>query len=59
VAGRLEARLSGGTLRTLAPEAALLLEQSLTALVPVLTALGRTISLAVDAKSALSDKEAA
>lgn len=59
VAGRLEARLSGGSLRTLAPEAALLLEQSLTALVPVLSALERTISLAVGAKSALVDKDAA
>lgn len=59
VAARLEARLSGGTLRTLAPDAALLLEQSLTALLPVLGALGRTIPLALGAQSAFIDKDAA
>jgi ParB-like chromosome segregation protein Spo0J len=43
VAARLEARLTGGSLHTIGPEAAALAEGSLVALVPVLSALRRTI----------------
>jgi ParB/RepB/Spo0J family partition protein len=43
VAARLEARLIGGALHTMGPEAAVIAEGSLLALVPVLDALRRTI----------------
>lgn len=59
VAGRLEARLSDGSLHSLAPEAALLVEQSLSSLLPVLSALGRRIAVAGGAPGALADQEAA
>jgi ParB-like chromosome segregation protein Spo0J len=59
VAARLEARLSGGTLHTIGPEAAALAQDSLVALVPVLDALGRTIQLVCGDSAALKDKDAA
>lgn len=59
VAARLEARLSGGSLHTIGPEAASLARDSLLALLPVLDALGRTISLVCGDKTALPEKDAA
>ncbi|XXY44856.1 ParB N-terminal domain-containing protein [Sorangium sp. So ce269] len=59
VAARLQARLSGGTLHTIGPEAAALAQDSLVALVPVLDALGRTIQLVCGDSAASHDKDAA
>ena len=59
VAGRLEARLSGGSLLTLGPEAAVIAQDSFVALAPVLRALLRTITLVCGDKAALPDKDAA
>jgi hypothetical protein len=59
VAARLEARLSGGSLHTIGVEAAVLAQQSLTALVPVLGALGRTITLVCGEGPASPEKDAA
>lgn len=59
VAGRLQARLSGGSLLTLGPEAAAIAQDSLLSLVPVLGALVRTIPLVCGDKAALPDKDAA
>ena len=59
VAARLEARLSGGSLRTIGPEAATIAEDSLLALVPVLDALRRRIDLACARTTSQPDKDAA
>jgi ParB-like chromosome segregation protein Spo0J len=59
VAARLEARLSGGALHTIGVEAAVLAQQSLTALVPVLGALGRTITLVCGEGPASPEKDGA
>jgi hypothetical protein len=59
VAARLEARLTGGALHTIGPEAAVLAQASLRALVPVLDALRRTIELVCPARTSLPDKDAA
>jgi ParB/RepB/Spo0J family partition protein len=59
VAARLEARLLGGSLPTVGLEAAALATDSLLALVPVLHALERTITLVCGDKAALTDKDAA
>ena len=59
VAARLEARLSGGSLHTIGPEAAALAQDSLLALLPVLDALEHTIQLVCGDKAALPDKDAA
>jgi ParB-like chromosome segregation protein Spo0J len=53
VAARLEARLRGGALQTIGPEAAVLAEQSLLALTPVLEALRRTIEIACPRRTSL------
>lgn len=58
-AARLEARLSGGALHTIGPEAAAITRDSLLALVPVLDALERTITTVCGDKAALHDKDAA
>jgi ParB/RepB/Spo0J family partition protein len=58
VAGRLEARLAGGSLRTIGPEAAVIAEQSLISLVPVLEALRGTIHIACS-RTSLADEDAA
>ena len=59
VAARLEARLSGGALAAIGMEAAVLAKESLVALVPVLDALRRTITLVSDPKTSLPEKDAA
>jgi ParB/RepB/Spo0J family partition protein len=59
VAGRLEGRLSGGSLLTIGPEAAAIAQDSLLALMPVLRALERTINLVCGDSAALPDKDAA
>jgi ParB/RepB/Spo0J family partition protein len=59
VAARLEARLASGSLRTIGPEAAVIAEDSLLALVPVLDALRLRIDLACPRRTALSNKDAA
>lgn len=56
---RLETRLVGGALHTIGPEAAVLAEESLRALVPVLEALLRTIETTCPPKTARLDKDAA
>jgi ParB-like chromosome segregation protein Spo0J len=59
VAARLEARLTGGSLYTIGPEAAVLVQESLVALVPVLDALRRTIHLTCAARTSTPDQDAA
>ncbi len=59
VAARLEARLAGGSLRTIGPEAAAIAEDSLLALVPVLDALRRRIDIACAPRTSIPDEEAA
>lgn len=59
VAGRLEGRLSGGSLLKIGPEAAAIAQDSLLALLPVLRALGRTIHIACGDPAAMPDKDAA
>jgi ParB-like chromosome segregation protein Spo0J len=59
VAARLGARLTGGSLYTIGPEAAALAQESLVALVPVLDALRRTIHLVCTSRPSLPDKDAA
>jgi ParB/RepB/Spo0J family partition protein len=59
VAARLEARLAGGSLLTIGPEAAAIAEDSLRGLVPVLDALRRRIDLACPTRAPLADKDAA
>lgn len=59
VAGRLEGRLSGGSLLTIGPEAAAIAQDSLLALMPVLCALERTIHIVRGNSAALPDKDAA
>jgi len=59
VAARLEARLTGGSLYTIGPEAAVHAWESLVALVPVLDALRRTLHLVCSPKAATPDKGAA
>ena len=59
VAARLEARLTGGVLLTLGPEAAVLAQDSLRALVPMLDALRRTIESTCPPRLSLPDKDAA
>jgi ParB-like chromosome segregation protein Spo0J len=59
VAARLEARLAGGALAALGLDAALLAKESLTALVPVLEALRRTLTLVCDPETSLPDEDAA
>jgi hypothetical protein len=59
VAARLEARLAGGVLRTIGPEAAAIAEDSLLALAPVLDALRRRIGIACARATSLTDKDAA
>jgi ParB-like chromosome segregation protein Spo0J len=59
VAARLEARLSGGALHIIGAEAAVVAQQSLVALVPVLSALERTITLVCGEPAASSRKDAA
>lgn len=59
IAARLEARVSGGALLTIGPEAAALAEESLRALVPVLEALKHTIEIACPTRTSLPDKDAA
>jgi ParB-like chromosome segregation protein Spo0J len=59
VAGRLEARLIGGSLRTIGPEAAVIAEESLVSLVAVLEALQRTIHLACAPRTLQPDEDAA
>jgi ParB/RepB/Spo0J family partition protein len=58
-AARLEARLAGGALASVGLDAALLAKESLTALVPVLEALLRTIPLVVEPTTTLPRKDAA
>jgi ParB-like chromosome segregation protein Spo0J len=59
VAARLEARLTGGSLHTIGPEAAAIAEQSLLALVPVLDALQRTLHTVCAPRTSIPDKDAA
>jgi ParB-like chromosome segregation protein Spo0J len=59
VAGRLQARLSGGTLHTIGPEAAAITMDSFLALVPVLEALEHTIKTVCGDHVALPAKDAA
>jgi ParB/RepB/Spo0J family partition protein len=59
VAARLEARLAGGSLRTIGPEAAAIAEDSLLGLVPVLDALRCRIDLTCAPRTSLTDKDAA
>jgi ParB/RepB/Spo0J family partition protein len=59
VAARLEARLSGGALATIGPEAAAIAEQSLVALVPVLDALRCTIHIVCAQRTSTPDEDAA
>jgi ParB-like chromosome segregation protein Spo0J len=59
VAGRLEARLAAGSLRTIGPEAAVIAEESLVSLVPALEALQRTIHLACAKRTLQPDEDAA
>jgi ParB-like chromosome segregation protein Spo0J len=59
VAARLEARLSGGALHVIGAEAAVVAQQSLVALVPVLSALERTITLVCGKPATGSRKDAA
>jgi ParB-like chromosome segregation protein Spo0J len=59
VAARLAARLAGGSLHSIGPEAAVLAQDSLLALVPVLDALKLTLHLVCGDKAALPDKDAA
>jgi ParB/RepB/Spo0J family partition protein len=59
VAARLEARLRGGALTTIGPEAAALTEESLVALVPVLDALRRTLHIACAPRTTIADEDAA
>lgn len=59
VAARLEARLAGGSLRSIGPEAAAIAEDSLRGLVPVLDALRRGIDIACAPRTSMPDKDAA
>jgi ParB-like chromosome segregation protein Spo0J len=59
VAARLEARLTGGSLHTIGPEAAVHAQESLVALVPVLDALRRTIHLVCASRASTPDKDVA
>jgi hypothetical protein len=59
VAARLEARLRGGVLHTIGPEAAAIAEESLVALVPVLDALRQTIHLVCTPGISSPEKDAA
>lgn len=59
VAARLEARLSGGVLAAMGMDAALLAKESLVALVPVLDALRRTITLLGTSTTPSPEKDAA
>ena len=59
VAARLEARLAGGALTAIGMEAAVLAKESLVALVPVLDALRRTITLLGAPTTASPEKDAA
>lgn len=59
LSGRLEGRLSGGSLHTIGPEAAVIAQDSLLALVPMLRALERTITLVCGDSAALPNKDAA
>jgi ParB/RepB/Spo0J family partition protein len=59
VAARLEARLSGGVLFTIGPEAAAVAKESLVSLGPVLAALGRTIETVCAPTIPLHDEDAA
>jgi ParB/RepB/Spo0J family partition protein len=58
-AARLEARLAGGSLRTIGPEAAAIAEQSLLGLVPVLDALRCTLRIACAPRASIPDEDAA
>ena len=59
VAARLEARLTGGSLLAIGPEAAVLVQESLVALVPVLDALRRTIHIVCAPRASTPDQDAA
>jgi ParB/RepB/Spo0J family partition protein len=59
VATRLEARLSGGVLFTIGPEAAAVAQESLVALAPLLSALGRTLQTVCAPTTRLPDEDAA
>jgi hypothetical protein len=59
VAARLEARLTGGALHTIGPEAAALAQESLLALVPVLEALRGTIHAACPSRASALAQDAA
>lgn len=59
VAARLEARLSGGALLTIGPEAAAIAKDSLVALGPVLEALGRTLHIVCAPTTRLPNEDAA
>ena len=59
VAARLEARLTGGALYTIGPEAAALAQESLLALVPVLEALRGTIHAACPSRAPSAAQDAA
>ena len=59
VAARLEARLTGGSLYTIGPEAAVLAQESLVALVPVLDALRRTIHIVCAPRASTPDQDTA
>jgi ParB-like chromosome segregation protein Spo0J len=59
VAARLEARLSGGALAAIGLDAAVVAQESLVALVPVLDALRRTITFVCDPKTPSTEKDAA
>jgi hypothetical protein len=59
VAGRLEGRLSGGSLLTIGPEASAIAQDSLLALMPVLRALERTIHIVCGDSAVLPNKDAA
>lgn len=59
IAARLEARLAGGSLYTIGPEAAVLAQESLVALVPVLDALRRTIHTVCAPRASTPDQDAA
>jgi hypothetical protein len=59
VAGRLEARLAGGALTAIGMDAAVLAKESLVALVPVLDALRRTITIIGAPTTASPEKDAA
>jgi ParB-like chromosome segregation protein Spo0J len=58
-AARLEARLSGGALHVIGPEATVIAQQSLVALVPILVALGSTIAHVCGEPASGSKKDAA